>query len=125
MTVWTVHSRGAAEPVLVREGFSLWAFLFAAPWFALRGMWLVLVLYLAGGVILGAALAPLPEALATLAALAAQLLVGWHARDLERWTLARKGYRLIAVVAARGGEDEALARLYSARPELVAWVRPA
>ncbi|QXM26096.1 DUF2628 domain-containing protein [Elioraea tepida] len=125
MTIWTVHARGAGEPVLVREGFSPWAFLFAAPWFALKRMWLVLVLYLAGSAILGVALAPLPEALAGACAVAVQLLIGWHARDLERWTLARKGFRMIGVVAARGGEDEAYARLYAARPELLAWARAA
>jgi hypothetical protein len=125
VTVWTVHARGTAQPVLVKEGFSLWAFLFAAPWFAVKGLWLVLVLYLAAGAILGAALAPLPEAVTAPVALAIQLLIGWHARDLQRWTLARKGFRTIAVVAAKGGEDEALARLYAARPELLAWVRAA
>jgi hypothetical protein len=76
-------------------------------------------------VILGVALAGLPEALSAAAAFAIQLMIGWHARDLYRWTLARKGWRPIAVVAARGGEDEALARLYAARPELLAWVRAA
>jgi len=125
MTVWTVHAKGTAQPVLVREGFSLWAFLFAAPWFALNGMWLVLVLYLAGGVVAGAAMAGLPEALSSGAALLLQLLIGFHARDLRRWTLARQGFRVIGVVAAAGGEDEAVARLYAQRPELLAWVKAA
>ena len=125
MTVWTVHAKGTAQPVLVREGFSLWAFLFTAPWFALNGMWLVLVLYLAGGVVAGAAMAGLPEALSSGAALLLQLLIGFHARDLRRWTLARQGFRVIGVVAAAGGEDEAVARLYAQRPELLAWVKAA
>ncbi len=125
MTVWTVHAKGTAQPVLVREGFSLWAFLFTAPWFALNGMWLVLVLYLAGGVVAGAAMSGLPEALSGAAALLVQLLIGFHARDLRRWTLARQGFRVIGVVAAPGGEDEAVARLYAQRPELLAWVKAA
>ena len=125
MTVWTVHAKGTAQPVLVREGFSLWAFLFTAPWFALNGMWLVLVLYFAGGVVAGAALSGLPEALSGGAALLLQLLIGFHARDLRRWTLARQGFRVIGVVAAPGGEDEAVARLYAQRPELLAWVKAA
>jgi len=125
MTLWTVHAKGTAAPVLVREGFSLWAFLFAAPWFALNGMWLVLVLYLAGGVVLGAATSALPEAASAAIAFAVQLLIGFHARDLRRWTLTRQGFRTIGVVAARGGEDEAVARLYAVRPELLAWVKAA
>lgn len=125
MKVWTVHAKGVSPPLLVKEGFSLWAFLFAAPWFIWHRMWLVLVLYLAGGTILGVATAELPEAVTAPLGLAAQLLIGWHARDLHRWTLARRGWRMIGVVATEGGEDAAVARLYTQRPELLAWVKAA
>lgn len=121
MRVWTVHVRPGHETILVREGFAWLAFLFPALWFLANRMWLVVVLYLAGAAILGAAMRDLPEALIALAGLAAQLLIGFHARDLRRWTLARRGWRLLGVVAARGGEDGALARLYTSRPDLLAW----
>ncbi len=125
MKVWTVHAKGVSPPLLVPEGFSFWAFLFAAPWFIWHRMWLVLVLYLAGGVLFGAATMNLSEAVAAPLGFAIQLLIGWHARDLKRWTLRRRGWRMISVVAAQGGEDAALARLYTARPELLAWVKAA
>lgn len=121
MRVWTVHLRQGHETVLVREGFALLAFLFPALWFLFNRMWLVLVLYLASAAILGAALRDLPEELIGAAGLAAQLLIGFHARDLRRWTLARRGWRMLGVVAAEGGEDAALARLYGARADLLAW----
>jgi hypothetical protein len=57
--------------------------------------------------------------------LAGQLLIGWHARDLHRWTLGRRGWRMIGVVSSDGGEDAAVARLYTQRPELLAWVKAA
>lgn len=132
MRVWTVHARrpaeappgvehrraaprpAAAEPVLVREGFSWLAFLFSGLWFLAHGMWLVLALYLAGTLLL---MALLPGSLAPWAALAVQLLVGFHARDLRRWTLARRGWRLTGVVVA-ADEDAAWARLLARRPEL-------
>jgi hypothetical protein len=121
MRVWTVHSRPGHETILVREGFATLAFLFPVPWFLVNRMWLVLVLYLALGAMFGAATRALPEAVIAVAALAAQLMVGFHARDLRRWTLERRGWRMLGVVAAKGGEDEALARLYAARPDLLAW----
>ncbi|WP_337875138.1 DUF2628 domain-containing protein [Elioraea sp.] len=121
MRIWTVHVRPGHETILVREGFAWLAFLFPVLWFLAHRMWLVVVLYLAGATILGAAMRDLPEALIALAGLAVQLLIGFHARDLRRWTLARRGWRLLGVVAARGGEDAALARLYAGRPDLLAW----
>lgn len=125
MRIWTVHAKGVSPPLLVKEGFSFWAFLFAAPWFVANRMWLVLVLYVAFWTIFGVLTAELPEAVTFPVVLAGQLLIGWHARDLRRWTLARRGWRTIGVVATEGGEDAALARLYTARPELLAWVKAA
>jgi hypothetical protein len=125
VTVWTVHAKGVSPPLLVKEGFAFWAFLFAGFWFAWHRMWLVLVLYVAGWTIFGVTTAGLPETVTGPVALAVQLLLGWHARDLHRWTLARRGWRTIGVVATSGGEDAAIARLYAARPELLAWVKAA
>jgi hypothetical protein len=121
MRIWTVHVRPNHETILVREGFAVLAFLFPMLWFLANRMWLVLVLYLALGALFGAVTQALPEAVVAIAALAVQLLVGFHARDLRRWTLERRGWRFIGVVAAKGGEDEALARLYAGRPDLLAW----
>lgn len=121
MRVWTVHVRPGHETVLVREGFAWLAFLAPPLWFLANRMWLVLVLYLAFGALFGAAAPALPEEAVAAGGVVVQLLVGLHARDLHRWTLARRGWRMIGVVAARGGEDEALARLYAGRPDLLAW----
>jgi hypothetical protein len=140
MRTWTVHARpedippedarpegagaaGAAPrlraPVLVPEGFAWGAFFFAGLWFLWHRMWLVLLLYLVLVVVLVAALALLvPPPAAPYAGLALQLLAGLHARDLLRWTLARRGWRLIHIVVAPDG-DLALARLLAHRPELV------
>lgn len=125
MTIWTVHAKGVAPPRLVKEGFSFWALLFALPWFVWHRMWLVAVLYVAGWTIFGVATSELPRAVTGPVVLAGQLLIAWHARDLLRWTLARRGWRMIGVVASDGGEDAAVARLYTQRPELLAWVKAA
>jgi len=122
MRVWTVHvppeappERRGRAPVLLREaGFAWLAFLFAGLWFLLHRMWLVFVIYLALAVLIGVLL---PERIAPWVGFALQLLVGFHARDLRRWTLERRGWRLAGVVAARD-EDAAWARLAGARPDL-------
>jgi hypothetical protein len=125
MRIWTIHAppvaagsvpaTEAAGPVaLVREGVSWIALVAPLPWFLVKRMWLVAVLWTALAVA-GALL--LPEAVLPWAAVAAQVLVGLHARDLERWTLARRGLVPQGVIAARD-LDAAVARLAETRPDL-------
>jgi hypothetical protein len=115
MRIYTVHPRAGQEPVLVREGFSWGAFLLPTLWFLWNRMWLVafadLVLMLAIGLLL-------PDRAAAWVALAAQILLAMHARDLRRWTLARRGFALVGVVAA-ANEEEAVLRLAAERPDLL------
>lgn len=109
MTIYTVHAPfdldtggiEAAERILfVKEG-PCWPALFVpALWMIFRRLWIVLALYVAAGIglaLLGhyAGLAGVP-ALGLLIALF--LLV--EGNDLRRWTLARRGFRLIDVVEA-------------------------
>lgn len=132
MRVWTVHTppeaprlardeqdmpaagRPARPPVLVREGFAWLAFFFALPWLLWHRLWLETVIYL-GLVAILAALVPAGAALPV--ALALQFLLGAHARDLQRWSLARRGYVQAHVVAERDA-DRALLRLIEAQPDL-------
>lgn len=132
MRVWTVHTppeaprlaranedvpaadRPARPPVLVREGFAWLAFFFTLPWLLWHRLWLEAVIYL-GLVAILAALVPAGAALPV--ALALQFLLGAHARDLKRWSLARRGYVQAHVVAERDA-DRALLRLIEAQPDL-------
>lgn len=116
MRIHTVHVRAGEEPVLVREGFSLGALLLPTLWFLVNRMWLVAVLHLAAMVALALVL---PQAVAGWVLAAAEILVALHARDLRRWTLARRGYALVGVVAA-AKEEEAFLRLAAERPDLFA-----
>jgi hypothetical protein len=115
MRVFTVHARMGEKPrtYLVREGFSVWAFLFGPLWLLARRLWLALLGYL----LVGAAISALPDPWEGWAVLALQLLLGFHARDLERWTLGRRGFVSGGVVVGND-EDDALLRLIRARPEL-------
>ena len=85
----------------VRDGFSLWAFLFGPLWMLRHRMWLVLIGYL----VLVALLAVGPRfvgagSVLCFAAVLMALLVGMEAGTLRRFTLGRRGWNNVGVVVA-------------------------
>ena len=126
MRSWTVHlppgtARASvpvtgtrAVPVLIREGFSLWAFLLGPLWLFANRCWL------AGfGVLLALGLfALLPGPYGFALSLTLELLIGFHGQDLRRWTLARRGWTLAHIVLGQDAEG-ALARLLQSEPRLL------
>jgi hypothetical protein len=119
MRIWTVHQRPAlagkpVRTVMVREGFSWLAALFPLFWFLAKRLWLVAALYFALATILGFVL---PAALSPWVFVALQILVGFEARNLQRWSLERQGFRLMGVVQARN-EEGAVLNLADRRPDL-------
>jgi hypothetical protein len=116
MRFYTVHLRPGAEPVLVREGASIAAALFGPLWLALNRAWVPAAI-----VVLAAVLAiALPSAVPAVGLAA---LLGLLGNDLRRWDLDRRGYVLLHVVAATG-QDAALQRLLTERPDLAARYAP-
>ena len=116
MRSFTVHRRRrtigdpeaeAAATIFVREGFAWAALVAPALWFLYHRMWLVLVGYLmvvvAVNVGLGALDLPGPANAIVHAVL--QAMFATEANDLRRWTLARRGYDIVAVVIARSLVD--------------------
>jgi hypothetical protein len=100
MRVYTVHlpptaepaPAGEAGPLLVREGFSWGAFFFGPLWALAHRLWLVAVAWLV--------LVVLATLLSPWVGLGLQFLLASEARNLRRWTLARRGWREEGVVAA-------------------------
>ncbi len=120
MRIWTAHLRQGAAPVLVREGFAWGALLFGPLWFLGRRAWIPAAIDFALGVLI-VALAPdavLPLLLAALA-----VAQGVFGGDLVRWSLERRRYALVQVVAARD-EEGAIQRLLQRRPDLVSAFLP-
>ncbi len=116
MRVYTVHIPAQATPgdpaafdraILVRDGFTFFAFLFTALWFFAHRLWLaglgVLVLVLAFGILAD------QLALTPLAGLAAHLLIGsligLEASSLRRWTYARRGLPVVDIVTGIDYEE--------------------
>lgn len=105
MKIYTVHIKpgpGAAEnPVFVREGFNIAAFIFTGLWALYQRLWGVALLILAVNmavILLGKAYIFTPPAMAIIQ-LGIQVLVGFHANDWLRARLRRKGH-IIADIAA-------------------------
>jgi hypothetical protein len=96
----------AAEPtervVLLRDGFSWGAFVFNALWLLVNRQWLVLALYVAAVMMLAtlAQLLQLSEPSAMLMQLWLQVMLGFHAYDLQGWLLTRRGYRAAGILVA-------------------------
>lgn len=114
MTVWTVHLRSDAAPVLVREGFSLGALLFGPLWLAAYRAWLPAAFLLAAWILIGAIGR---EELRAPLSLGLLLWQGVSGHDLRRWALERRGYVLAELVTGRGA-DWAWERLLTRRPDL-------
>lgn len=112
LDVYTVHKRPSAsvdpDVIFVREGFSVWAFLFQGGWALWHRMWLVAVglfaLFVGGGEFLEWLTGAGPT-VQVVFQIAVAALVGATANDLRRWTLERQGYSLDAVVIGETMED--------------------
>lgn len=116
MIVFTVHEPPnspadrldrAEAIVFVRDGFSLLAMILGPWWLLLRGLWLAaaVVIIVAGatGVLLHLAGVQPVWSAALLAAL--HLIIGFEGRNIERWTLARRGWNQLGSVTGRDTEE--------------------
>jgi len=120
MRIYTAHLAPGRAPRLVREGFSLGAFLFGPLWLFAHRAWLAgiiaLALLIGISVVAGAIGGSATPAILLLGYAA---LLGLNGRDLWRWSLARQGYEESHVLAGRDG-DAAFARLIARDPTLAA-----
>lgn len=123
MAVWTVFEHDkfaddgerAERAVFVRDGFACLAFVFGPLWLLTHRMVVVLIGYI---VVIGAANIAAAESLGDEASFFVSLILSiWFAFEataLRRWALARRGWRLVAVVEARR-RIEAERRYYTDR----------
>jgi hypothetical protein len=129
MSVYTVHEppswRGSAAAdaerlAFVRDGFSLWAFLFAPLWMLRYRMWLVLLGYIVVSIGLEILLRLFGASRLAVAVigLLISLLIGLESGTLRRFSLGRRGWRNIGVVS--GDDREAAERRF-----FDIWLRPA
>lgn len=93
--------------MFVKDGFSIFAFVAAPIWLLANRMWLVLFGYVVAFAALELIFSALgaSEAGRRVVTLGLNLLVGFEADSLRRWTLERKGWALIGTVT---GDNEAV-----------------
>ena len=120
MKLYSAHVKADAEPVLVREGFSWGALCFGPVWLAIHRAWVPAGLSFAASVLI-AILTPAPACFVLLIGLA--VILGLTGNDLVSWTIEQRGYLLTHILGGRGEED-ALGRLLTHRPDLAARFRP-
>jgi hypothetical protein len=132
MRVYTVHSCDPAgddgsrdaSVVFVKEGFSWPGFFFTTVWALFCKLWWVAAGLVAVEILIGtlATTAWLPTGFEVVLTFVLALLVGWFGNDLKRWTLLRRGYRPVGIVAA-ANEDAAALRFFSREDEAATTVR--
>ena len=97
----------AEELRFVRDGFSLYAALFTPLWMLANRLWLVLAGYIAllSTLVIAFGLLGLPDNWLALAAFTLNVIIGFEADSLIRWTLDRRAWRQIASVTGRSDEE--------------------
>jgi hypothetical protein len=112
MILYTVHEpQRPAESiearadgvVFVREGFTIWGFLFGPLWLLYNRLWFEFVAALVLSGTLGAVLVEfgLRQQAPVLVDLLLALIIGFEGNDIVRWNLQRKGYAFLAAVVGR------------------------
>ncbi|WP_339830818.1 DUF2628 domain-containing protein [uncultured Parvibaculum sp.] len=121
MRIYTVHQLPGAPLdgagiVLVKEGFSFPAFAFSWIWLLWHRLWIALALW----ILLVVAVSLVAQNLfgaeaAAVCSLVLQLMLGFEANDIRRWTLERNRYRMVGL--AGGGNLEEAERAFFAKWE--------
>lgn len=115
MAIFTVHSRSEGPDAtddarFLGEEFSWPAFFLGPFWILRHGLWLPLTLWIAAFLLLIlATLLAVPAGGGLAVALLLQILLGLEAHHLVEIKLARRGYRLLEVVAAPTADEAEIA----------------
>ena len=119
MATWTVHAPegdlgdaiAADRLVFAREGFAWVALLLPFLWAPFHRLWLVLLGWLGVTVSIQAVDHFVDGSVGAILSFAFTLWFGFAANDLRRWTLERRGWRLVGVTSG-SDLDEAEARFF-------------
>ncbi|GAB4539576.1 MAG: hypothetical protein Tsb0019_40050 [Roseibium sp.] len=102
----------------VPDRFSVPAFLFSFFWLLVYRMWLVLLAYLAITLVFELLALTVRQEIMGVVALIATLLFALEAQALRRWSLERKGWRVVGIIDAANRDDAELRFLHKAADRL-------
>ncbi|POF32940.1 DUF2628 domain-containing protein [Roseibium marinum] len=98
----------------VPDGFSFLAFFFSPIWLLVHRMWLILLAYLAVTLVIEVLAQFVSSGAMGLAALIVSILFALEAQALRRWSLERKGWRVVGIVEGKGVAEAELRFLHKA-----------
>lgn len=123
MPVYTVHAplsagadlRSTDRFVFVRDGFHLWAAVFGVFWLAWHRLWLALIGWIIAVTVVDVVLSTLGVGGGTMlfANVMLELLLGFEAASLERWSYSRGKWRELDIVV--GDDRDAVERRFFER----------
>ena len=108
MAIYRVHTPVGLDPLsqadrtrFVREGFSTWALIFGPLWLLARRQWLALLVWIAGAMLVGAAISAglAPEHTAGALYWLSAVYLGFEGRNLVSAALERSGAPLVDIAA--------------------------
>ena len=115
MAVYTVHeppnapasrSEKAEQLLFIKDGFSWWALFVPPLWFLAKGEWRGLLGYLVLAVLLSIIVDPESHPAAAQAFMfALNVIAGFEANNILRWSRGRRGWREIATVSGANRDD--------------------
>ena len=103
MKTYLVHVRHNTNPVFLKDGFSITAFIFSGLWALWHGMWFVSAIIFGGWILLGAFLTFIgaPNEVRLVTILGFSVIIGFGANDWLSSSLLKRGFSLDGLVAAR------------------------
>jgi hypothetical protein len=112
MIVFTVHEpqrpgqtiEARADSIqFVKEGFTIWGFLFGPVWLLYNRLWLafIVTVVVMAGLYAGFDEFGLKNQAPAIVDILVSLIIGFEGNDILRWTLQRKGYALLGSVVGR------------------------
>ncbi|KZM51231.1 DUF2628 domain-containing protein [Labrenzia sp. OB1] len=96
----------------VPDGFSFLAFFFSPIWLLFHRMWLVLLGYLAVTLVIELLAQSFDSGTIGLAAMIGSILFALEAQALRRWSLGRKGWRVVCIIEGKGVAEAELRFLH-------------
>ncbi len=102
----------AEDMVFIKEGICWPAFFFSAPWLVFRGLWLVLFGYLIAAIVVAGVADTIGGYAPPAVGIAFSILFALEANSLRRWTLERRGWDFVGIVAGEN-RDTCEARFFA------------
>jgi signal transduction histidine kinase len=108
MNIYSIYQNPQEQdinPIIIKQGFSLWAFIFNFAWAFYNRMWAFAILGLLGHFII---ISNSSNVIASAVNVAMLFVFGFLATEIEEYYANKKGFKLSDVVLAKDTEDAEL-----------------